>query len=224
MTKRTPAPLKRRKHVAEPERRFYIFCEGTKTEPKYLEAVDHQFKHAWINVTGVGGVPRTVVGQAIEHAKELRSKRGLGRSNASSYEKEDQVWVVLDRDNHPEFNNAVDMCRPHHVQVARSNPCFELWLVLHLEDFDKPTNSSDIQARLHQLFPDYHHQQSPSPNFEPLLATVLEAERRATMQLRARETEQQRFGNPSTTVGCLTRTIRDAHERTGRRVVKTQVP
>ena len=119
----------------------------------------------------------------------------------------------MDRDDHPDFDNAIAMCRAGGVSVARSNPCFELWLVLHLEDFDKPISSTDIQARLHHLLPRYHHRQSPSPSFEPLLANVPEAEQRAARQLQARVAEQDPFGNPSTTVGCLTRAIREAHKR-----------
>ena len=215
--RRTPAPLKRRKHVAEPERRFYVYCEGTKTEPEYLRAVRHRFKHAWVEVVGVGSVALTVANQAIKHAKEIRSNRRRRRQGTSSYEEQDQVWAVFDRDDHPRFDDAVAMCRSSRVRVAQSNPCFEVWLVLHLEDYDRPTSSSDIQARLHKLLPEYHHEQSPSLNFEPFLVEVRAAERRAVRQLRARKVERQPFGNPSTTVGFLTRAIRKAHELTQQR-------
>ena len=58
---------------------------------------------------------------------------------------------------------------------------------------------------------------SPSLSFESLLDRVPEAEQRAAKQLQARVAEQQPFGNPSTTVVCLTRTIRKAHELAQRR-------
>ena len=220
--KRTPAPLKRRKHVAEPERRFYVYCEGVKTEPEYLRAVRHRFKRASIEVVGVGGVALTVADRAIQQAKELRSNRGRRRQDTSSYEEQDQVWAVFDRDDHPQFDDAVAICRSNRVEVAQSDPCFEVWLVLHLEDYDKPASSSDIQARLHKLLPEYHHEQSSSPNFETLLVQVRAAERRAARQLRAREAENRPFGNPSTTVGCLTRTIREAHELTQQRHTQSE--
>ena len=108
------------------------------------------------------------------------------------------------------------MCRDNHVLVAQSNPCFELWLVLHLEGYDKPASSSDVQARLHELFPEYDHSRSPNPNFDGLVAKVEEAERCASKQLRLRRCEGQPFGNPSTTLVCLTRTIRQAHNKAQR--------
>lgn len=212
-TRRTPAPLKRRRHVAEPARRFYIFSEGVKTEPEYFGAIEREYKHTRIEVEGVGGVARTVAEQAIEQANALR--RGeRRRSHTSSYEEQDQVWAVFDRDNHPQFETAVAMCAARRVNIARSNPCFEVWLVLHFETYDRPTNSNGIQARLHELLPEYHHQQSPSPDFGALIEQVEAAEHRAATQLTAREAEQRPFGNPSTTVGHLTRAIREAHQLT----------
>lgn len=165
----------------------------------------------------VGGVPRTVADRAIEHAKTLRRHRRRASQGMSSYEENDEVWAVMDRDDHPQFETAVAMCQARRINVARSNPCFELWLVLHLDDHDKPVTSSDIQARLHQLLPQYHHDQSPNPSFESLLENVPKAEQRAARQLRARTAEQMPFGNPSSTVGGLTRAIRKAHELAGRR-------
>lgn len=164
----------------------------------------------------VGGVARTVAERAIERVNALR-RRERGRRGVSSYEESDQVWAVMDRDHHPEFENVIAMCRARGVEVARSNPCFELWLVLHLDDFDKPINSRDIQARLHELLPQYHHRQSPKPSFDSLLDKVPDAEQRAARQLEARVAERDPFGNPSTTAGCLTQAIREAHEFAARR-------
>ena len=182
-----------------------------------MSAFGRLFGRTRIVPVRVGGVARTVANRATKHAKALRPRRGREGQGLSSFEERDQVWVVMDRDDHPDFDNAIAMCQAGGVRVARSNPCFELWLVLHLEDFDKPISSTDIQARLHHLLPQYHHRQSPSPNFEPLLENAPEAEQRAARQLQARVAEQDPFGNPSTTVGCLTHAIREAHELALRR-------
>lgn len=213
-----PAPLRRRKHVAEPEHRFYLYCEGTKTEPAYFEAIDRRFKNAQvlIKTIGVGGVVRTVAEQAIEGDKELRARKRKRGGGMSSYEEADQTWAVFDRNGHPQFNEAVAKCRDNHVLVAQSDPCFELWLVLHSEAYDRPANSSEVQARLHSLFPEYHHAKSPNPNFDGLVEEVEAAEQRAARQLRRRHDEGRPFGNPSTTVVCLTCAIREAHKRAQR--------
>ena len=36
-------------------------------------------------------------------------------------------------------------CEEQNVGVARSNPCFELWLILHQQDYDKPEDRHAMQ-------------------------------------------------------------------------------
>lgn len=53
----------------------------------------------------------------------------------------DQFWFVADTDhwiNSSHVQNLVEVtrqCRQKGIQVALSNPCFELWLLLHFADF-----------------------------------------------------------------------------------------
>ena len=91
-------------------------------------------------VPGVG-VPMTVAEKAVEKAKSLR--RGRGRKD--SFEERDQVWAVFDRDEHPRFDEAVALCKDKGVGVARSDPCFELWLILHERDYDRPCGRHEVQ-------------------------------------------------------------------------------
>lgn len=52
----------------------------------------------------------------------------------------DQFWLVLDRDhwchaNHIQnLSDALTSCRQKEISVAISDPCFELWLLLHFVD------------------------------------------------------------------------------------------
>lgn len=210
MARKRAASLKRRRPVREPERRFYIYCEGTKTEPAYFRAIANRYDRVGLAVTGVGGIPETVAQRAISDAR-----RGGGAANRrSSFEEQDQVWAVFDRNGHASFSQALTRCRQAGVHVAYSDPCFELWLALHLEDYDKPAASVHLQRRLQSLFPEYDHQRSPGPEFHDLLAGLECAQSRAMRQLRRRRGEDRPFGNPSTTVGCLTRAIRSAQEQT----------
>lgn len=58
----------------------------------------------------------------------------------------DQFWFVADTDHWIESNhiqNLVEvarLCRQKGIQVALSNPCFELWLLLHFAEF--PTQNA----------------------------------------------------------------------------------
>ena len=58
----------------------------------------------------------------------------------------DQFWLVCDTDHWIESNHihnlveVVKRCKQKDISVALSNPCFDLWLLLHFDDF--PTASS----------------------------------------------------------------------------------
>jgi len=44
------------------------------------------------------------------------------------------VWCVFDVDDHPRVADARQMAADNGIELAISNPCFELWLLLHFRD------------------------------------------------------------------------------------------
>ena len=200
--------LKRRRPIREPKRRFILVCEGAKTEPTYFAAIRRACSGALVaveTVSGVGGA-MTVANRAREEAKT----RKRGRAKRDSFEDGDRVWAVFDRDDHHHFDEAVALCEGHGIGVARSDPCFELWLILHEREHDRPCSPSQAQKELASLHPEYDRHGAKKVDCDDLVNRVEEAEERAEAQLRCRTEEGAPFGNPSTTVGCLTREIREA--------------
>jgi RloB-like protein len=210
MVRRRPPDLRRRGPQREPKRRFIIFCEGEKTEPTYFAAVGRTCADALIAVTTVRavGVPITIAQSAVAEMRRRRAR--------NSFEERDEVWAVFDRDEHPRYAEAVGLCENVGVGVGRSDPCFELWLILHERDFDKPDDSHAAQAHLHELRPEYDPDRRKTPDCAELMARVEQAEARAEVQLVRRENEGRPHGRPSTTVWRLTRVIRLAAERSRR--------
>ena len=146
-------------------------------------------------------------------AAEARSSRRR-RGGANSYEENDETRAVFDRDAHERFEPGLALCRAKRVAVARSNPCFEVWLILHHRDFHRPDGLREVQTHLAALDPEYDAKRGKRANCVPLMALVEDAERRAEAQFTAREAEGKSFGPPSTTVFCLTKAIREAAART----------
>ena len=179
-----------------------MFCEGARTEPDYFTAIKRACANTLIAVEIVPavGVPMTIAERAAEEAQTRRRRRG----KRDSFEEGDQIWAVFDRDAHPRFEEAVRLCEQHGVEVARSDPCFELWLILHERDYDRPCDRHEAQREFERLRPEY--------DCDALVRRVEQAERRAEAQLRRREQECTPCGNPSTTVFRLTRAIRGADE------------
>lgn len=212
--RRSVPSLQRRRPLREPKRRFILYCEGRNTEPAYFQAIQRTCSSALISVEPHGGVgvPMTIAKAAVADAKS----QGLAprsRRRKHSFERQDQVWAVFDRDEHPEFQRAVLLCERSGVHLARSNPCFELWLILHDQDYNRPNRRQSVQAHLKALRPEYDPKRAKTPDCDELVRRVQDAERRAAAQLRDRELDGDPHGNPSTTVGTLTLAIRDADTR-----------
>lgn len=98
--------------------RFLIACEGGKTEPNYFRRFRVNAEVVELVVEGLGDNTLRLVRQACDLVQE------------GSY---DRVWCVFDRDVFPaeQFNAALDLARQRGIQVAYSNPAFELWYLLH---------------------------------------------------------------------------------------------
>ena len=213
MAKRKIPPIRRRNSRKEPKQRFVLFCEGKNTEPAYFSALKQTWTGALIAVEtrrGVG-VPMTIAREAVKFA-ESKGLTKTSRRKKNSFEENDEVWAVFDRDEHPNFDDAVSLCQANSVGVARSNPCFELWLILHERDYDRLDHRNAVQRELKNLRPEYDNHRGKIPDCDDLVTRVELAEERGEAMIKRREVERNPHGNPSTTVGILTRAIRIANE------------
>ena len=94
---------------------------------------------ATLKIHGLGYEPRRLVEEA-RAAK--RSERG--QSNGAT-----EYWCVFDVEAptpHARLHEAVQMARDNGISVAVSNPCFELWLVLHYTDHEGWINNDDCRS------------------------------------------------------------------------------
>jgi len=70
-----------------------------------------------------------MVDVAVEHKR--RSERDQKRGRGRAY---DEVWCVFDVDEHHAISEARRKARDNDVRLAISNPCIELWFLLHFQD------------------------------------------------------------------------------------------
>ncbi len=119
-------PINRLERVAgnkKSPRVVEIHCEGRVTEPAYLYALKEILRHRGDVVLhiekGSGRDPLRIVSAAVE------SKR-LGGI--------DEIWCAFDVDEHQTIDEAVRLALNEDINLAISNPCFELWLILHFQD------------------------------------------------------------------------------------------
>ena len=211
MARTRGSSLKRRAAFLKPRAKFYIICEGRNTEPGYFNALSSRFKSSIVEVIieGGAGVPRTLFEKANRIAKKMGAGRGRKRRGADSFEEDDEVWICFDKDNHPRFLETINNCAQVGIGCAYSNPCFELWLILHYEPFNGPCGPDDAQKRLEALCPDYCRKERKTLNFSNIVASVEIAEDRAELLIKHRAAEGDLYGCCSTTVHHLARSIRN---------------
>lgn len=73
----------------------------------------------------------------------------------------DEVWCVIDVDEF-DIEPTVRLAKESGVRLAVSNPCFELWLFLHQEDYNSTNyvdGYDDAVARLRNYLPNYDKSQ-----------------------------------------------------------------
>lgn len=104
--------------------RFLIVCEGTKTEPNYFKALV-QGSMSDVRKEDIQGVGMGTVA-LIKETKEI--KHDLEKKNNMQF---DRVWVVFDKDDFQDFNQAITMAEGLGYGSAWSNEAFEVWYCLH---------------------------------------------------------------------------------------------
>lgn len=207
MAKRNaPAPpaLGRRGAVRKPKVALLIFSEGKNTEPEYLRgfAIEHGNSLVRLEIVAPAGVPTTIVNLASEaKAKAKRSK--------DSFSKYDQIWTVFDKDEHENVEQAIATAKSRGIEVAFSNPCFEVWLILHHTDYDADEHRKETQKQYEALDKAYDSGGSKSIDLKSLMEGYDEACRRAKRMRTRREEERALKGAPYTDVDLLTELIRE---------------
>ena len=124
LTSRKPRPLQRDESTLRDATLIVIATEGAKTELEYFE----QFGGSRVKVRVIPSV-------------DNRSSPPAILSNLVGFQEEyelagdDQLWVVIDRDRwtQEQLSGVAQACHAKGIDLALSNPCFELWLALHLD-------------------------------------------------------------------------------------------
>ena len=100
------------------------------------------------------------------------------------------------------------MAHGNGIQLAISNPCFELWGILHYQECDAPLDRHECQRKLGELCSSYSNKKGKIfDDPEVIESKYQDAVGRAENSLTRRREEGNPEGNPSTTVHHLTEHI-----------------
>ncbi|MGO9740895.1 MAG: RloB family protein [Roseiarcus sp.] len=148
--------MARKKGKRPPYPRMLIVTEGEKTEPLYFEEIRRELRLNAVHVAVAGSVYGTEPRQVVDYAVDLFLQR----------RKEfDLIFAVFDRDQHGAYHEALNTClstkltndEKKRVELCAvpSNPCFELWLLLHYENIHDLFHRTEIVDKLKRHIADY---------------------------------------------------------------------
>lgn len=137
---REPIPLVREGGFLEAEKMFVLSYEGKISEKKYFE--DFR-KSELFNDSGL--IEVISLKRPTNRGSDPISVKKLLQEAKKEYQFKDtdEFWLIIDRDDWEEIHNhkfdkLVEDCKKeNNFFLAMSNPCFEIWLILHLKDINE---------------------------------------------------------------------------------------
>ena len=190
---REPPRSRRRKNRASRKQKtvFRLHVEGKVTEREYFQCVKSPDIHLSF-AQSAGLDPKSLVQKA---RAELRLRNPRDTNNSF-----DELWCVFDVDQHERLAEALSDARNSGINVAVSNPCFELWLVLHVRDQNAYTSRTAIQRESRHLHLTEGKNLAEGA-CDRLKGSTLDAKKRAIELSRNHvETGSGELNNPSSTV------------------------
>ncbi len=158
------AAKKRAEKVRSKIVRFLIVCEGSRTEPNYFKALVKN-KYSEVREEEIVGEGRSTCALV---KRTLIVKENLEQVRQLPF---DRVWVVFDKDDFHDFNEAITLAKNYGFDCAWTNEAFELWYLLHFVYLDAGISRHDYieklqsEIRKHKGFESYKYEKNDDQNY-----------------------------------------------------------
>lgn len=137
-------PRPRNKKLKKIKSRLYIYSEGTKTEINYLNGYieEHHSMSNQLEFVEVMDVKQNTPKSLVERIIK----------DQSSHLDSDTYWVSYDREAVNKYTDklhqeAISLANKNNINIALSNVCIELWILLHMINVTAPYRSCDDIVR-----------------------------------------------------------------------------
>ncbi|HFA49072.1 MAG TPA: RloB domain-containing protein [Bacteroidetes bacterium] len=125
--------VQRKSHTLDGRSFFIIASEGSKTERTYFQGLKKiakpKIEIEILERNSTASSPEHVIQQLDVYVKEYVLVEG------------DELWILIDRDSQSwsikQINEIAKCCFQKKYFLALSNPCFEIWLLLHVKDISE---------------------------------------------------------------------------------------
>lgn len=133
---------------------FLIVTEGERTEPLYFKGIQRRIKEKIGGMVDVIEAPVIDVrGEGCSTGKLLEVTEKIIKEAKIIYQ---NVWIVFDKDDFNDFDQAIINGNTKGYHVAWSNQSFEYWLYLHFHYSDSALHRSEWVMKLNEIFKQYN--------------------------------------------------------------------
>jgi hypothetical protein len=193
----------RRKGIKKPKRQVRIVCEGKKAEKEYFIGLME-----WgggVKIIAIHGGCTDPMG-IVKYAEERMDKWSINLDEG------DEVWCVFDVDESTTqiLSDVYAHAKTKNIKIALSNPCFELWFLLHYKPIFSQISRQDVIKELKILIKGYKKDQNINHLLKDKLSTAIsnakklnEVHKKSSVPLISKES------NPSTQVFELVKFIQE---------------
>ncbi len=189
-----------------------IITEGIETEVNYFENMKKIINNRYRNREIQENYPIKVDGKG--RSTSVLVNEAIKRKNRENFSK---VWVVFDKDDNADFDEAIKLARENNIEVAWSNESFELWLLLHFQDLSVGIQRNQYLNNLNNHFRDNNinngvYSKNIPSIFDMTLDKVDMAVTRSEKLRKYYERQGEQFAsnmNPGTTVDILVKELMD---------------
>ena len=127
---------------------FTLYVEGLQTETNYFHSFNDRYSRIIVKSFHGGYTdPQGIVNYAIS----LKRKEKLNIRSG------DRIWCVFDVNSHSNhiLQMASQLADKFEIPIALSNPCFELWLILHYFFHSYAITHDEAPEKLAEYIPGY---------------------------------------------------------------------
>lgn len=131
-----------------------IITEGERTEPLYFKGLQKLIKEKIGGRIDVVELPVIEVrGEGCSTGKLIETAERIVKEAKIIYQ---NVWIVFDKDDFDDFDQAIEEGKEKGYHIAWSNQSFEYWLYLHFYYSDSALHREDWNKKLDEIFQRYH--------------------------------------------------------------------
>ena len=150
--KKRRAERKKRKHeYKNPKANSYlIVTEGERTEPLYFKGLANLIQEKVGGAVDIVEVPVIDIhGQGCATGKLIEITDQIVKKSKIIYQ---NIWVVFDKDDFEDFDQAINSGVDQGYNIAWSNQSFEYWLYLHFYYSDSALHRDNWTNKLNDIF------------------------------------------------------------------------